>query len=70
MIIGESDPESCAACTDKQYEYRNGPAYASYTAAVFPRKLELALDSALAHYLPVKERVIDGRSRKRREHRQ
>jgi len=42
VIIGESDPESCAACTDKQYEYRNGPAYASYTAAVFPRKLELA----------------------------
>jgi xylan 1,4-beta-xylosidase len=42
VIIGESDPEGCAACTGKQYDYRNGSVYASYTAAVFPRKLELA----------------------------
>jgi xylan 1,4-beta-xylosidase len=42
VIIGESDPEGCAACTGKDYDYRNGMMYASYTAAVFPRKLELA----------------------------
>jgi xylan 1,4-beta-xylosidase len=42
VIIGESDPEGCAACTGKDYDYRNGMMYASYTAASFPRKLELA----------------------------
>lgn len=42
VIIGESDPEGCAACTGKEYDYRNGVVYASYTAASFPRKLELA----------------------------
>jgi xylan 1,4-beta-xylosidase len=42
VIIGESDPEGCAACTGKEYDYRNGVLYASYTAAAFPRKLELA----------------------------
>jgi xylan 1,4-beta-xylosidase len=42
VIIGESDPEGCAACTGKDYDYRNGSVYASYTAAAFPRKLELA----------------------------
>ncbi|MEY2930358.1 MAG: hypothetical protein RL033_1107 [Pseudomonadota bacterium] len=42
VIIGESDPEGCAACTGKEYDYRNGSLYASYTAASFPRKLELA----------------------------
>jgi xylan 1,4-beta-xylosidase len=42
VIIGESDPEGCAACTGKEYDYRNGLMYASYTAAVLPRELELA----------------------------
>jgi xylan 1,4-beta-xylosidase len=42
VIIGESDPEGCAACTGSEYDYRNGVLYASYTAASFPRKLELA----------------------------
>jgi xylan 1,4-beta-xylosidase len=42
VIIGESDPEGCAACTGKEYDYRNGSVYASYTAAVFPRKMALA----------------------------
>ncbi|HTV18589.1 MAG TPA: hypothetical protein VMG12_07965 [Polyangiaceae bacterium] len=42
VIIGESDPEGCAACTGKDYDYRNGVMYASYTAAAFPRQLELA----------------------------
>jgi xylan 1,4-beta-xylosidase len=45
IIIGESDPEGCAACsakTNPQNAYRNGPLYASYTAAIFYQTLELA----------------------------
>jgi xylan 1,4-beta-xylosidase len=45
VIIGESDPEGCAACSVKDNPhnaYRNGTLYASYTAAAFPRKIELA----------------------------
>ena len=42
VIIGESDPEGCAACTGEGFDYRNGTVYASYTAASFPRLLELA----------------------------
>jgi xylan 1,4-beta-xylosidase len=35
IILGESDPEGCAACSAKsnpQNSYRNGPLYAAYTA--------------------------------------
>ena len=42
LIIGECDPESCAACTGPQEAYRNGTMYSSYTAASFPRALDLA----------------------------
>jgi xylan 1,4-beta-xylosidase len=42
VVIGESDPEGCAACQGKELGYRNGTLYSSYTAASFPRKLELA----------------------------
>ncbi|MGC4102408.1 MAG: beta-xylosidase [Ferruginibacter sp.] len=45
IIIGESDPEGCAACPADIYPnngYRNGTLYSSYTAASFPRKLEMA----------------------------
>ena len=45
VIIGESDPEGCAACSSRVYPqnaYRNGTMYSSYTAAVFPRHLDLA----------------------------
>ncbi len=42
IIIGESDPEGCAACTWPSLAYRNGTMYSSYTAASFPRKLDLA----------------------------
>jgi xylan 1,4-beta-xylosidase len=42
VIIGESDPEGCAACTGPALDYRNGSVYASYTAASFPRKIDLA----------------------------
>jgi xylan 1,4-beta-xylosidase len=45
VIIGESDPEGCAACSSRVYPqnaYRNGVLYSSYTAAVMPRHLDLA----------------------------
>jgi xylan 1,4-beta-xylosidase len=42
LIIGESDPEGCAACNDPQDGYRNGTMYSSYTAASFAREYELA----------------------------
>ena len=42
IVIGESDPEGCAACQGAQMGYRNGTMYSSYTAASFARKLELA----------------------------
>jgi xylan 1,4-beta-xylosidase len=45
VIIGESDPEGCAACgmaTNPENAYRNGTMYSSYEAAVFPREYELA----------------------------
>jgi xylan 1,4-beta-xylosidase len=45
VVIGESDPEGCAACSvedNPHNAYRNGTMYSSYTAAAFPRKLELA----------------------------
>jgi xylan 1,4-beta-xylosidase len=42
IIIGESDPEGCAACQGPALAYRNGTMYASYTAASFARKHELA----------------------------
>jgi xylan 1,4-beta-xylosidase len=42
IVIGESDPEGCAACQGPALAYRNGTMYSSYTAAIFPRKLDLA----------------------------
>jgi xylan 1,4-beta-xylosidase len=42
IVIGESDPEGCAACQGDNLAYRNGTMYSSYTAASFPRKLDLA----------------------------
>jgi len=42
IIIGESDPEGCAACQGPANAYRNGTMYSSYTAAVFPRLRDLA----------------------------
>ncbi|OOQ59698.1 GH39 family glycosyl hydrolase [Mucilaginibacter pedocola] len=44
IIIGESDPEGCAACgmsTNPENAYRNGTMYSSYTAASFARVYEL-----------------------------
>lgn len=42
IVIGESDPDGCAACQGTQLGYRNSTMFSSYTAAVFPRKFALA----------------------------
>lgn len=45
IVIGESDPEGCAACpirTHPQNAYRNGTLYAVYTAEQIARTYELA----------------------------
>ncbi|WP_028965028.1 GH39 family glycosyl hydrolase [Sphingomonas phyllosphaerae] len=42
VVIGESDPEGCAACPGPENAYRNGTMYSSYTAASFARIWELA----------------------------
>jgi xylan 1,4-beta-xylosidase len=45
IIIGECDPEGCAACgvqTNPENAYRNGTMYSSYTAASYARLYELA----------------------------
>lgn len=44
IIVGECDPEGCAACAvtrDPKYGYRNGTMYSSYTASSFARIYEL-----------------------------
>lgn len=56
IVVGESDPDGCAACSSEYYPqnaYRNGALYASYTAATLMRKQAVAerrgvnLDGAL-----------------------
>ena len=53
IVIGEYDPDSCAACQGPQLGYRNTTMYASYTAEAFARAREVAarhgvnLDAAL-----------------------
>jgi xylan 1,4-beta-xylosidase len=45
IVIGESDPDGCAACSAAVYPenaYRNTTLYSSYTAASFARKYQLA----------------------------
>jgi len=42
IVIGENDPEGCAACTGPANAYRNGTLYSSYTAATYPRLWALA----------------------------
>jgi xylan 1,4-beta-xylosidase len=42
IVIGESDPDGCAACQGPQLGYRNTTMYSSYTAASFAHKLDLA----------------------------
>jgi xylan 1,4-beta-xylosidase len=53
IVIGESDPEGCAACgmhTNPENAYRNGTMFSSYTAASFARKYLLA-DSFNVNFL-------------------
>ena len=53
IVIGENDPEGCAACPGAQNAYRNDTMYSSYTAASYARIWALArrrnvnLDGAL-----------------------
>jgi xylan 1,4-beta-xylosidase len=53
IVIGENDPEGCAACPGPANAYRNGTMYSSYTAASYKRIWQLAerhqvnLDGAL-----------------------
>lgn len=45
IILGESDPEGCAACSAKQNpqnQYRNGPLYGAYTVEVLHNIFDLA----------------------------
>jgi xylan 1,4-beta-xylosidase len=45
IILGESDPEGCAACSaqkNPQNLYRNGPLYGAYTVEVLSNILDLA----------------------------
>ncbi len=45
IVLSESDPEGCAACSARVYPqnaYRNGPLYASYTAVMMKNIFELA----------------------------
>jgi xylan 1,4-beta-xylosidase len=42
IVIGESDPDGCAACLGPQLGYRAGTMYSSYTAASIGRELVLA----------------------------
>ncbi len=45
IVLGEWDPEGCAACSaqeNPQNLYRNGPLYACYTAEALSRTLDLA----------------------------
>jgi xylan 1,4-beta-xylosidase len=45
VVLSESDPEGCAACSARVYPqnaYRNGPLYAAYTAVMLNEILKLA----------------------------
>ncbi len=50
IIMGEWDPEGCAACSAKanpQNGYRNGPLYAAYTALAYKGTLDLAQEDGV-----------------------
>jgi xylan 1,4-beta-xylosidase len=53
IVVGEFDPDGCAACQGPQLGYRNTTMYSSYTAEVFSRARDIAarrgvhLDAAL-----------------------
>ncbi|KAG6354660.1 hypothetical protein INS49_004678 [Diaporthe citri] len=43
IVMGEYDPDGCAACTSPAYGYRNGLLYPAYSAASFMRAISLAM---------------------------
>lgn len=48
VVLSESDPEGCAACSARLHPenaYRNGPIYAAYTAAMLGNILDLSASS-------------------------
>jgi xylan 1,4-beta-xylosidase len=50
VMIGECDPEGCAACSvnyNPQNAYRNGSMYSSYTASMYARLYELAQEAGI-----------------------
>lgn len=47
IILGESDPEGCAACKGAQNGYRNGPLYGVSVAEATARAVELARRNGL-----------------------
>lgn len=47
IILGESDPEGCAACQGSQNGYRNGPLYGVSVAEATMRTYELAREYGL-----------------------
>jgi len=50
VLLGESDPEGCAACSAKgnpQNSYRNGPLYSTYTVEVLNNILNLVRDGQI-----------------------
>lgn len=51
VIIGESDPEGCAACSARVYPqnaYRNGPLYGAYVVETMLRTYELSRRAGIA----------------------
>jgi len=48
IILGESDPEGCAACQGSQNGYRDGPLYGVSVAAAIMRTYELARQYGVA----------------------
>ena len=49
IIIGESDPEGCAACQGPQLGYRNSTMYsASYTASKLRPSMRIGAETSLA----------------------
>jgi xylan 1,4-beta-xylosidase len=50
IVIGESDPDGCAACQGPQLGYRNSTMFSSYTAAVFASLPVSASSPPVWHY--------------------
>ncbi|KAF2104908.1 xylan 1,4-beta-xylosidase [Rhizodiscina lignyota] len=49
IVVGEQDPDGCAACITPQYGYRNGLLYPSFIAAGFTRTMDLSKKYGVNH---------------------